>query len=162
MLCGYAGSAYGQRAACASLFQRCDRTCYIDPLRNLRCTDNRPTIMAGHLPAIGSWQTVATDGRDMPDHEGGTTCRRDFHPIACSDLSTGTAALTLPISRTIGRRRSAICGPHVIITITIFDNAGAALVSNEKATAWVRNNVPEFARGMPEVMVGDVLIAEVK
>jgi hypothetical protein len=33
---------------------------------------------------------------------------------------------------------------------------------HEKAADWVRHNVLEFARGMPEVMVGDVLIAEVK
>jgi len=34
------------------------------------------------------------------------------------------------------------------------------LISNEKAADWVRNNVLEFTRGVPEVMVGDVLIAE--
>jgi len=53
-------------------------------------------------------------------------------------------------------------GPDVVITISMFDSADEALVSNEKAADWVRNNVLEFARGMPEVMVGDVLIAEVK
>ena len=53
-------------------------------------------------------------------------------------------------------------GPGVLITISMFDSADAALVSNEKAADWVRNNVLEFVRGMPEVMVGDVLIAEVK
>ena len=53
-------------------------------------------------------------------------------------------------------------GPDVIITISLFESAAEALVSNEKAADWVRNNVLEFARGMPEVMVGDVLIAEVK
>jgi hypothetical protein len=35
-------------------------------------------------------------------------------------------------------------------------------VSNEKAADWVRKSVMELARGMPEVMVGDVLVAEVK
>ena len=35
-------------------------------------------------------------------------------------------------------------------------------MSNEKAVDWVRNNVMEFARGMPEIMVGDVLVVEVK
>jgi hypothetical protein len=35
-------------------------------------------------------------------------------------------------------------------------------VSNEKAADWVRNNVMEFVRGMPEIMVGDVLVAGVK
>lgn len=53
-------------------------------------------------------------------------------------------------------------GPDVIITISMFDSAAEALVSNEKAADWVRNHVMEFARGMPEVMVGDVRIAEVK
>ena len=53
-------------------------------------------------------------------------------------------------------------GPSVLITISMFDSADAALVSNEKAADWVRNNVLAFVRGMPEVMVGDVLIAEVK
>ena len=51
-------------------------------------------------------------------------------------------------------------GPDVLITISMFDNADAALASNEKAAAWVRNNVLEFTKGMPEVMVGDALIAE--
>jgi heme-degrading monooxygenase HmoA len=53
-------------------------------------------------------------------------------------------------------------GPDVLITISIFDSADAAFASNEKAADWVRNNVLEFTRGMPEVMVGDALIAEVK
>ncbi|HSU04460.1 MAG TPA: antibiotic biosynthesis monooxygenase [Acetobacteraceae bacterium] len=53
-------------------------------------------------------------------------------------------------------------GPGVLITISIFDSADEALASNEKAADWVRNNVLKFTRGMPDVMVGDVLIAEVK
>ena len=53
-------------------------------------------------------------------------------------------------------------GPDALITISIFDSADEALMSNEKAVDWVRNNVMEFARGMPEIMVGDVLVAEVK
>ena len=53
-------------------------------------------------------------------------------------------------------------GPDVLITISIFDSAGEAFASNEKAADWVRNNVLEFTKGMPEVMVGDALIAEVK
>ena len=44
----------------------------------------------------------------------------------------------------------------------MFDSADEALMSNEKAVDWVRNNVMEFARGMPEIMVGDLLVAEVK
>ena len=53
-------------------------------------------------------------------------------------------------------------GPDALIAISMFDSADEALVSNEKAADWVRNNVMEFARGMPEIMVGDVLISEVK
>ena len=33
---------------------------------------------------------------------------------------------------------------------------------NEKAADWFRNNVMEFARGIPEVVGGEVLVAEVK
>jgi hypothetical protein len=53
-------------------------------------------------------------------------------------------------------------GPDVLITISMFDSADAALASNVSAADWVRNNVLEFTRWLPEVMVGDVLIAEVK
>jgi len=53
-------------------------------------------------------------------------------------------------------------GPDVLITISVFDSADEAFASNEKAADWVRNNVLEATRGLPEVMVGDVLIAEVK
>jgi hypothetical protein len=44
----------------------------------------------------------------------------------------------------------------------MFDNADEALMSNERAADWVRNNVLELARGMPEIMVGDVLVSEVE
>jgi hypothetical protein len=37
-------------------------------------------------------------------------------------------------------------GPDVIITVSMFESADEALVSNEKAADWVRNNVLEFAR----------------
>ena len=50
----------------------------------------------------------------------------------------------------------------MLITISVFDSADEAFASNEKAADWVRNNVLEATRGLPEVMVGDVLIAEVK
>jgi heme-degrading monooxygenase HmoA len=53
-------------------------------------------------------------------------------------------------------------GPDVLITISIFDSADEAFASNENAANWVRNNVLEFTKGMPEVMIGDALIAEVK
>lgn len=53
-------------------------------------------------------------------------------------------------------------GPDVLITISIFDSADEAFASNETAANWVRHNVLEFTRGMPEVMVGNALVAEVK
>ena len=53
-------------------------------------------------------------------------------------------------------------GPDVLITISMFDSADEAFASNVKAGDWVRNNVLEFTRGMPEVMIGNALIAEVK
>ncbi len=53
-------------------------------------------------------------------------------------------------------------GPDILITISIFASADEAFASNEKAANWVRNNVLEFTRGMPEVMTGHVLIAESK
>jgi hypothetical protein len=53
-------------------------------------------------------------------------------------------------------------GPDELITISMFDSADEALVSNAKAADWVRNNVLDFTRGLPEVMVGNVLIAKVK
>jgi hypothetical protein len=45
-------------------------------------------------------------------------------------------------------------GPDVLIRISMFDSADEALLSNEKAADWVRNNVLEFTKGMPEVMGG--------
>jgi Antibiotic biosynthesis monooxygenase len=53
-------------------------------------------------------------------------------------------------------------GPDVLISISMFDSGDEALGSNETAATWVRNNLLEFTRGLPEVMVGDALIAEVK
>jgi hypothetical protein len=52
-------------------------------------------------------------------------------------------------------------GPDVFITISIFDTFEEALASNEKAAAWIRNNVLELIKGLPEVMTGSALIAEV-
>jgi hypothetical protein len=49
----------------------------------------------------------------------------------------------------------------VLITISRLDSADGAF-ANEKAADWVRNNVLEFTKGMPEVMIGNTLIAEVK
>jgi heme-degrading monooxygenase HmoA len=53
-------------------------------------------------------------------------------------------------------------GPDVLITISVFESADEALASNEQSANWVRNNVLEFTKGMPEVMIGDTLIVEVK
>jgi heme-degrading monooxygenase HmoA len=53
-------------------------------------------------------------------------------------------------------------GPDVLITISMFDSADDALVSNEAAAEWVRDHVLGATRGLPEVMVGHVLIAEVQ
>jgi Antibiotic biosynthesis monooxygenase len=53
-------------------------------------------------------------------------------------------------------------GPEVLIAISVFDNADGALASNELAADWVRKNVLDSAAGRPEVIVGDVVISEVK
>jgi len=53
-------------------------------------------------------------------------------------------------------------GPDVLISIRVFDSADEALASNEIAATWIRNNVLEFTKGMPEVMAGNVLVAEAK
>ena len=53
-------------------------------------------------------------------------------------------------------------GPDVVISIRVFDSADEAFASNATAATWIRNNVLEFTKGMPEVMAGRVLVAEVK
>jgi heme-degrading monooxygenase HmoA len=53
-------------------------------------------------------------------------------------------------------------GPDVLITISMFDSPDEAFASNEISANWVRNNVLEFVKGMPEVMIGNALIAETK
>src|SRR5256885_7565799 len=71
----------------------------------------------------------------------------------------------VPLMRQIDGFRSYYLldgGPDVLITISIFDSSDEAFASNEKAANWVRNNLLEFAKGMPEVIVGNTLIAEVK
>ena len=50
-------------------------------------------------------------------------------------------------------------GPDVLISIRVFDSADEALASNEIAAAWMRENVLEFVKGMPEVVAGNVLVA---
>jgi heme-degrading monooxygenase HmoA len=51
-------------------------------------------------------------------------------------------------------------GQDVVITISMFESADAAFASNEISADWVRNNVLDLIKGMPEVMVGHTLIAE--
>jgi heme-degrading monooxygenase HmoA len=51
-------------------------------------------------------------------------------------------------------------GPDILVSITMFENAEEALASSEAAAEWVRDNVLEFTRGMPEVTVGNALISE--
>ena len=53
-------------------------------------------------------------------------------------------------------------GPDELISIGVFDTADEALASNEIASNWMRNNVLKFTKGMPEVMAGNVLVAEAK
>jgi len=53
-------------------------------------------------------------------------------------------------------------GSDVIVAISMFDSADEALLSNERAADWVRNNVLEFTKGLPEVMVGNAMINETK
>jgi heme-degrading monooxygenase HmoA len=53
-------------------------------------------------------------------------------------------------------------GPDVLITISMFDSVDEAIESNAKSADWVRDNVLEFTKGMPEVMIGSALIAEVR
>jgi hypothetical protein len=50
-------------------------------------------------------------------------------------------------------------GPDVLISVRVFDSADEALASNEIAATWMRENVLEFVKGMPEVMAGNVLVA---
>jgi heme-degrading monooxygenase HmoA len=53
-------------------------------------------------------------------------------------------------------------GPDVLVSIRVFDSADEALASNEIAANWMRDNVLEYVKGMPEVMAGNVLVAEGK
>jgi hypothetical protein len=81
------------------------------------------------------------------------------------DLAARVNAGFVPILKQMQGFRSYYLldgGPDVLITISLFDTFDEALASNEKAAAWVRKNLLESTKGMPEVMTGSVLIAEVK
>ena len=51
-------------------------------------------------------------------------------------------------------------GQDTLISIRVFESADQAFASNETAAEWMRDNVMEFVKGMPEVMAGDVIVAE--
>jgi hypothetical protein len=53
-------------------------------------------------------------------------------------------------------------GPDILISVRVFDRADEALASNEIAAEWMRDNVLQYVKGMPEVMAGNVIIAERK
>ena len=53
-------------------------------------------------------------------------------------------------------------GQDVIATITMYENAHEALASSELAAEWVRDNVMELTKGVPEYTVGSALITELK
>jgi hypothetical protein len=53
-------------------------------------------------------------------------------------------------------------GQDVLIAVSVFETAEGALACNEKAADWVKANVLGSTTGAPEVIVGDVLISEVK
>jgi hypothetical protein len=53
-------------------------------------------------------------------------------------------------------------GPDVLISVRVFDSADEALASNDIAAQWIRDNVLEFMKGMPEVMAGNMLVAASK
>ena len=50
-------------------------------------------------------------------------------------------------------------GPDVLISVRMFDNPDEALRSNETAEDWMRDNVLEFVKGVPEVLAGNVVVA---
>src|ERR1700692_4867225 len=81
------------------------------------------------------------------------------------ELAQSVQAGFVPLMRQIPGFRSYYLldgGAGVLITLSIFDSADAAFASNETAADWVRDNVLEFTRGMPEVMVGNAPVAEVR
>jgi Antibiotic biosynthesis monooxygenase len=53
-------------------------------------------------------------------------------------------------------------GQNVLVAMSVFETAEQAFASNEAAAAWVRNNLLESKTGAPEIIMGDVLMSEVK
>jgi heme-degrading monooxygenase HmoA len=51
-------------------------------------------------------------------------------------------------------------GPDILVSVTMFENAEEALASSEAAAEWVRDNVLEYTKGLPEVTVGNALISD--
>jgi heme-degrading monooxygenase HmoA len=107
--------------------------------------------------------------RSEADREGGnmfTSIRKyNVRPGSAGELARRVQEGFVPLVRQMVGFRSYYLldgGPDVLITISRFDSADEAFASNEKAANWVRNNVLEFTKGMPEVMNGHTLIAEVK
>ena len=44
-------------------------------------------------------------------------------------------------------------------SIVFYDNREAAVAGNEKALAWIRQNLSEYYDGEPEALVGEVIIS---
>lgn len=89
------------------------------------------------------------------------TVRRGMAPELARRVQDGF----VPLVRQIAGFRAYYLldgGPDVLITISMFDSADEAFASNEIAAEWVRDNVLEFTKGLPEVMVGNSLISELK
>ena len=107
------------------------------------------------------WRPMPAEGHGYV-HRRQKIPRETRHGSGVDETSSGQLCAAGARAEGVPRVYLLDGGPDVIITISMFDSAAEALVSNEKAADWVRNHVMEFARGMPEVMVGDVRIAEVK
>jgi heme-degrading monooxygenase HmoA len=135
-------------------------------------SDETPSISAPALAVLWCTERSPMERRsnsDEADHEGRimfTSIRKyKVRRGSAEELARRVRESFVPLIRQMQGFRGYYLldgGPDVLITISMFDSADAAFASNEKAADWVRNNVLEFTRGMPEVMIGSALIAEVK
>jgi hypothetical protein len=50
----------------------------------------------------------------------------------------------------------------VLVSIRVLDAADETFASNEIAANWMRDNILEFVKGMPEAVAGNVLVTEGK